>query len=95
MVFSIRYSQGKNYDLSKSISEQDLLEHGLYMKKLFKEGKLLLAGPFTDNTGAEAILKVDNENEVQEIMSHDPAIIANIFSYKMNTWDIKFNALIH
>lgn len=91
MIYSIRYSLGENYNKSKSIYEQDLLEHGRYMKKLLDEGKLLFAGPFTDNTGGQVILKADNENEVKEIMNQDPAIIKNIFSYKMNTWDIKFN----
>jgi uncharacterized protein YciI len=92
-LYVIRYAQGKNYDLNKSIYKQDLLEHGHYMKKLLEEGKLLLAGPFTDSTGGQVILKADNENEVMEIMSQDPAVIKNIFSYKTKAWDIKFNAL--
>jgi uncharacterized protein YciI len=93
MIFSIRYSQGKNYDLNKSIYEQDLFEHGYYMKRLLEEGKLLLAGPFTDNSGGQVILKAEDENEVKEILSHDPAIIKNIFSYELKTWNIRFNAL--
>jgi uncharacterized protein YciI len=93
MIFSIIYSKGKNYDESKSIYEQDLLEHGYYMKKLLKEGKLLLAGPFPDNSGGQVILKVDDENEVKEIMNHDPAVIKNIFSYELKTWDVRFKVL--
>jgi uncharacterized protein YciI len=93
MIFSIKYFQGKNYDASKSIYEQDLLEHGYYMKKLLKEGKLLLAGPFSDNSGAQIILKVEDENQVREIMNQDPAIIKNNFSYELKAWDVKFNAL--
>lgn len=94
MIFSIRYSQGENYDLNKSIYQQDLLEHGKYMKQLLDEGKLLLAGPFTDNTGAEIILKADNEKDVQEIISKDPAIIKNIFSYEIKTWYVRFNVFV-
>ncbi len=93
MIFSITYSQGRNYEESKSIYEQDLLEHGYYMKKLLKEGKLLLAGPFLDNSGGQVILKVDDENEVKEIINHDPAVIKNIFSYELKAWDVRFNAL--
>lgn len=92
MIFSITYSQGENYDVSKSIYEQDLLEHGYYMQKLLKEGKLLLAGPFPDNSGAQIILKVGDENEVKEIINHDPAVIKNIFSYEFKIWDVRFNS---
>jgi uncharacterized protein YciI len=93
MIFSIAYSKGKNYDESKSIYEQDLLEHGCYMKKLLKEGKLLLAGPFPDNSGGQVILKAEDENEVKEIMNYDPAVIKNIFSYELNAWDVRFKVL--
>jgi uncharacterized protein YciI len=92
MIFSIRYIQGKNYDESKSIYEQDLLEHGYYMKKLLKEGKLLLAGPFPDNSGGQVILKAEDENEVKEIMNYDPAVIKGVFFYESKIWDVRFNA---
>jgi uncharacterized protein len=93
MKFSIRYSQGINYDLTKSIYEQELLEHGKYIKQLLDEGKLLMAGPFTDNSGAEIILKVNNEEAVQDIIKKDPAIINNIFTYEVKAWDITFSKL--
>jgi uncharacterized protein len=94
MIYSITYLRGNNYDESKSIYEQDLLEHGYYMKKLLKEGKLLLAGPFPDNSGAQVILKAEDENEMKEIINQDPAVIKNIFSYELKSWDVRFNALI-
>ena len=93
MIFSISYSRGKNYDLNKSIYKQDLLEHAHYMNKLLDEGIILSAGPFTDSSGAQILLKADNEKEVIEIINQDPAIIKSIFSYQIKTWDIKFNAL--
>jgi uncharacterized protein len=63
------------------------------MKQLLEEGKLLIAGPFTDNSGAEIVLKVENEEAVQEIINKDPAIIENIFTYEIKAWDITFNKL--
>ena len=93
MINSIILLKGKNYDENKSIYEQDLLEHGYYMKRLLKEGKLLLAGPFTDNTGGQIILKVEDEIEATEIMNQDPAVMKDIFSYEFKTWDVRFKTL--
>jgi uncharacterized protein YciI len=92
-LYVVRYAHGKNYDLNKSIYKQDLLEHGKYMKQLLDEGKLLMAGPFTDNSGAEIVLKADNEQTANDIVSKDPAIIKNIFIYEIKAWDITFNKL--
>ena len=95
MIFSIRYLQGENYDSTKSIYEQDLLEHSKYMYKLSKQGKILLAGPFTDNTGSEIIMEADDEKEVLEIIEKDPAIQKSIFSFEIKIWDIKSGQCLH
>jgi uncharacterized protein YciI len=90
-LYEIRYSPGEMYDFTKSVYQQDLKEHGLYMKQLSDSGKLLLAGPFTKDAGGMAILNVVDEKEALDIVNKDPAVVKKVFIYKMNIWDIKFN----
>jgi uncharacterized protein YciI len=92
-LYAIIYSPGENYDFTKSIYQQDLKEHGLYMKQLSDSGKLLLAGAFTKDAGGMVILNVTDEGEAVNIVSKDPAVLKRIFNYKMNIWDIAFKTV--
>lgn len=67
-LYSILLSARENYVQQKSIQEKILYEHGMYMKQLLIEGKLILAGPFMNYDGGQVILRVNGEEEVIEIM---------------------------
>ena len=90
ILYSIKFSASENYDFTKTVYQQDLLEHGCYLQKLLEEGKLLLAGPFTNHAGGQVILNVDKEEEALSIVKNDPAVINKIFSYEINRWHIRF-----
>lgn len=90
-LYSASYYPGENYNVNKSFSEQNLIEHAHYMQKLVTEGKLLLAGPFKNNERALLILRVGDINEAHEIIRKDPAIIKQIFSYELNIWNVMFS----
>ncbi len=81
ILYSIKYSLGENYDSTKSIYKQDLTEHGRYMQKLFNKGKLILAGPFNDNSDGQVIIQAYSEKEAITMMQNDPAVLKNIFKW--------------
>jgi uncharacterized protein YciI len=93
VLYTVRLNRGENYDLTKSIYEQDLLAHALYLKKNLEGGYVLMAGLFSDSSGAQIILKANDESQARIIMDNDPAVLNKIFSYEVNTWLIRFNAL--
>lgn len=92
-LYAISYSPGKKYDFDKSAYNQDLKEHGLYMQQLSDNGQLLLAGPFTNDVGGMLIIRASDETEALNVVSKDPAVLKNIFIYKMTVWEIRFNTI--
>lgn len=88
ILYTIKYRRGQNYDCTKSIYEQDFAEHRRYMQKLFDNGKLVLAGPFIDNSGGQIIIKVDSEDEAINTMQNDPGVLKDIFIGELHPWYI-------
>ena len=56
--------------------------------KLAKEGKLILAGPFMDNTELRGIylFAVDSLEEAQQLAKTDPAVIAGTLIMELHPW---------
>lgn len=68
-MFVIIYTPGSAWIQGKPLAEQPYFrEHARYMQRIFDEKRLLLGGPFTDNTGGMGILNAASEAEAQEIL---------------------------
>lgn len=64
-----------HYFLKENVSLEMMAPHLEYLKKLLKQGKLVITGPFTDSErGGMFILEVENEEELTTIVNNDPAI---------------------
>ena len=80
-----------HYFLKENITKDMMQPHINYLLNLFEKGKIVLTGPFTDKAaGGLFILKVDSEEEMNEIVNNDPAITGGISGsevrpYKMYT----------
>lgn len=62
--------------------------HLANMRRLAKEGKLVLAGPFLDDTPLRGIfvLKTESMDEAKQWTLTDPAVQANRFAPEFHTW---------
>ena len=62
--------------------------HMANIGKLYKEGKLKVAGPFGDdgNWRGVFIFDVTSKEEVELLLKGDPAIAAGRLSYEINHW---------
>ena len=58
------------------------------MKKIHEAGKLILAGPFTDNTKWSGlfVLKVASTDEARALVETDPAVKAGRLKYEIHPW---------
>ena len=65
--------------------------HREYLSSLEERGKLWMAGPFIDDSGALIIYDAESEDEALEIIKHDPFSKSDIFaSFQMKEWNQVF-----
>lgn len=84
--FMILYRPGPAWLVGKPLMEQLLREHGLYMHRLWQEGRLLHGGPFTDDAGGAAVVYCEDDHDAQAIIENDPAVIDGIFVAEAHPW---------
>ncbi|GAB4242559.1 MAG: hypothetical protein Tsb0034_20080 [Ekhidna sp.] len=70
---------------SKAELDSIQMGHMMNIRILAEAGKLVLAGPFKDGGGL-FILKVDSEESAATLLSSDPAVAAEKFSYEIREW---------
>ena len=62
--------------------------HFSNISKLYKEGKLVLSGPFRDGGKRRGfyIFNVERLEEAKKLVETDPAVKAGIFEYELTKW---------
>jgi len=66
-------------------------DHRDYLSELFKQGKLLAAGPFSDDSGALFIYEAGNLDDVLTMIADDPFAIGGVFaSVVTKPWKLVF-----
>lgn len=79
--FSKFYPPRSDFIQTMTESEAKLFkEHGAYMQELLAQNKVVAHGPVIDPAGGfgMSLFEVEDENEVTELTSKDPMILANI-----------------
>ncbi|MFW9768812.1 MAG: YciI family protein [Candidatus Thorarchaeota archaeon] len=84
--FVIMLRPANDYGIAET--EQRVTEHFAYLQKLQKEGKLIMAGRFSEVLIGLAMLEVESKEEALEIMKNDPAVMAGIFHAELYPWRI-------
>jgi uncharacterized protein YciI len=86
-MFVVIYTPGPAWLAGKSATEQpSFREHRRYMHQFFADKRVLMGGPFLDDQGGLGIVDVTNEAQVQEILAHDPAVLAKVFQPHVHPW---------
>ena len=63
--------------------------HREYMRGLIAQGKLVIAGPFADDSGGLIVYEVPAEGEVEGIIKADPFFKCGVFqTWKIRQWRI-------
>ncbi len=63
--------------------------HREYLNEMVAQGKLLMAGPFADESGGLIIFEVNDEAEVDAIMAKDPFTTRDVFATtEIRPWNL-------
>ena len=64
---------GSKWNPDKHVREQELWdEHARFMDALFEERRVVLAGPFADESGSLVVLSAESVDEAKSIFQNDP-----------------------
>lgn len=72
----------------KALNEQIIKDHVEHLKKLKKQGKLVLCGPFTDYPGGMVVFLAENLLEATNIAKSDPFIASGYKSFEIRTLEL-------
>mgnify|MGYP001155649526 CR=1 FL=1 len=61
--------------------------HLEYINGLFKQGKVVMAGPFTDKKGGMVIYKADSYEEALKMAEADPVVAQGARTLELREWD--------
>jgi uncharacterized protein YciI len=65
--------------------------HRAYLQDLLQQGRLVVAGPFADGSGALFVYEVANESEAARLAADDPFAQASLFrEIVMKPWKLVF-----
>ena len=71
----------EGFKTEQTEEEQSIMaEHFGYLKRLFDDGKLTLAGPALDTTFGIVVFEAEGEDAATEIMNSDPAVIHGVMN---------------
>jgi hypothetical protein len=57
-----------------------------YLNGLYKEGKVVMAGPFTDKRGGMVIYRAESAEEAQRLAEADPVIAEGARTLELREW---------
>lgn len=87
-TFLVIYKPGSAWLPGKPLAQQPLREHGRYMLDLYSQGRLKIAGPFSDDSGGAVVLYAANQDEAKSTVMKDPAVVTGVFVYELHPWSL-------
>ena len=69
-------------------TEEKVTEHFNYLKSLLEQGKLTMAGRFSEVLIGLVMIEEESREAALEIMQNDPAVKAGIFHAELYPWSI-------
>lgn len=60
--------------------------HLEYINELYKQGKVVMAGPFTDKKGGMVIYKAESWEEARQLAQADPVVVEGARTLELREW---------
>ncbi len=65
--------------------------HRKYLIGLYQQGKVAIAGPFGDDSGAIIVYETDTQEQAEELLKNDPFRTGGVFvRWKLQPWKTVF-----
>lgn len=87
-TFIAHYHCGPQWLAGKSVFEQPLQGHLAYMQQLLQQLRLLIGGPFLDDSGGLIVLSADSIDDARALVAADPAIRDQIMVAQVYPWRV-------
>jgi uncharacterized protein YciI len=71
---------------SRELNHEAVAKHARHLHDLDVDGKLVLAGPFTDHPSGLLVLRSNSKDEIKTIMEQDPLVQGGLRTYEIRTW---------
>ncbi len=72
--------------IDQELNAKERPAHLDYLNKLFVEGKVVMAGPFTDKRGGMVIYKAESWEEAKQLAEADPAVTSGARTLELREW---------
>jgi len=89
-VVSYKYNTVADSQMDEAEIKTIFKNHVRYLKQLYEDKKLFMAGPFAGMKDGIVVLELDSSGEASEIVSQDPALKSNLFSGTLCEWQVGF-----
>ena len=71
---------------SRALTTDVIAKHAQHLRELDVDGKLVLAGPFTDHPSGLLVLRGKSKDEIKSIMEQDPLVQGGFRTIEVRTW---------
>lgn len=62
--------------------------HIAHLRRLEREGRLVLCGPFADHAGGMLVMKAASKEEARAVAAHDPFVSGGFSTCEVRTWEL-------
>ncbi len=84
--YAAYYEPGPKWLKGKPLKDQPLKAHVDYLISLHKQNKVSMGGPLADGSGGLVIFTAENQEEVEAMLSSDPAITNGSLAVTVKKW---------
>ncbi|MEZ4838696.1 YciI family protein [Flavobacterium sp.] len=92
--FVLFHTPGKNWVASLPFKEQpNVMEHVKYMSTFLESKKLIMGGPFLDNSGGMMIYSCEKIEEALKIANDDPCVKNGLLNVEVKQWFVPMKTI--
>jgi uncharacterized protein YciI len=87
VYFVLFHSPGEKWKQGVSFREQPgVREHVQYMSSFIESKKLVIGGPFLDNSGGMMVMSAESREEAEKIANADPSVQNGLLKVDVKPW---------
>lgn len=87
----MKYAVTTKYTSDASTIANARPAHRQYLKGLAEQGRLVISGPFADDSGGLFVYEADSETQVESWIRQDPFARNGVFlSWEVRAWNVVF-----